>query len=345
MSRQSQQDQTTSSKSTSNSASPGKLHGARWITLANRILRLYCSARVPSTELERLVEFLVNVYVPAWFDVVQNPSFLDGPRCFHRLLQSLDAFPFLEVPDKDELTELDYMKACVNNSAYWSHPECVLISMLTDPEEPALRNEAVEIIKDCRKEEEQRKLMRKAEFELRKIEFVKKMAQFEKKKAAFEKKKAAFEKKELEKNKGRKGKESQPPVFKVKVPEPPVLDESVREFHVTEVGWKGKTYRDFLNGTTTITEPPVTLRMSMAEVEAITADPSKLGLEEIPCHTQCVERMIALDTFVAKRFPAGERFEQEVSNILFSHQRMSQFKSSGDWRSHKKEPRARRYSV
>ena len=151
-------------------------------------------------------------------------------------------------------------------------------------------------------------------------------------KIEFDKKKAAFEKKELEKNKGRKGKESQPPVFKVKVPEPPVLDESVREFHVTEVGWKGKTYRDFLNRTTIITEPPVTLRMSMAEVEAIAVDPSKLGLEEIPSHTQCVERMIALVTFVAKWYPASERFEQEISNILYSRQCMSQFKSSGDWR-------------
>ncbi len=71
--------------------------------------------------------------------------------------------------------------------------------MLTDPEEPALRNEAVEIIKECQKEEEQRKLSRKAEFELRKIEFEKRTVQFEKKKAV-------FEKKELEKNKGRKGK-------------------------------------------------------------------------------------------------------------------------------------------
>ncbi len=43
-----------------------------------------------------MVEFLVNIYAPVWFDVVQNPSFLDGPRCFHRLLQSLDTFPFLE---------------------------------------------------------------------------------------------------------------------------------------------------------------------------------------------------------------------------------------------------------
>ena len=98
---------------------------------------------------------------------------------------------------------------------------------------------------------------------------------------------------------------------------------------MTEVGWKGKTYRDFLNGTTIITKPPVTLRMSMAEVEEIAADPSKLGLEEIPSHTQCVERLIALVTFVAKRYPASERFEQEVSNILYSRQCMSQFKTSG----------------
>ena len=53
------------------SASPGKLHGARWITLANRILRLYCSTSEPTDELIRLVEFLVNVYAPAWLSRTQ----------------------------------------------------------------------------------------------------------------------------------------------------------------------------------------------------------------------------------------------------------------------------------
>ena len=55
--------------------------------------------------------------------------------------------------------------------------------------------------------------------------------------------------------------------------------------------------------------------------------------------------MIALVTFVAKRYPAGECFEQEMSNILYSWQYMSQFKSSGDWRPHIKQPLTRRYSV
>ena len=75
-------------------ASPGKLHNACWLTLANRILRLYCSEVKPSKELTLLVRFVVDVYSPTWFDVVQNPSFLEGPPIFHGLVASLDAFPF-----------------------------------------------------------------------------------------------------------------------------------------------------------------------------------------------------------------------------------------------------------
>ena len=75
-------------------ASPGKFHNARWMTLANRILRLYCSDPNPNVELKLLVRFLIDVYSPTWFDVVQNPSFLDGPKIFHRLVVSLDTFTF-----------------------------------------------------------------------------------------------------------------------------------------------------------------------------------------------------------------------------------------------------------
>ena len=119
-----------------------------------------------------------------------------------------------------------YMKSCVNNSSYWSHPECVLITMLTDTEDPSLRLEALEIIKQChcRAEEE------------------------------------------------------------------PLAEGEVWEFLIKEVSWDCESYRDFLDGGTPITEPPVTLRLSIKEVEAMAADPSTLELEGIPCHTQSVER-------------------------------------------------------
>ena len=57
------------------------------------------------------------------------------------------------------------MESCVNNSSYWSHPECVLICMLTDAEDPALRLEAIEIIKECRRKEEQSQLERAHQLE------------------------------------------------------------------------------------------------------------------------------------------------------------------------------------
>ena len=45
-------------------ASPGKLCHARWLTMANRILRTYISTENPSSNLKLLVKFFLKVYVP-----------------------------------------------------------------------------------------------------------------------------------------------------------------------------------------------------------------------------------------------------------------------------------------
>ena len=93
-------------------ASPGKFHNARWITLAGRDLRMYCSTK-PGTphykELVRMVQFLIDVYCPVWFDIVENPGFLEGPRCFQRQVARLNTFQF----EEEELVE---MKACINQN-------------------------------------------------------------------------------------------------------------------------------------------------------------------------------------------------------------------------------------
>ena len=68
---------------------------------------------------------------------------------------------------------------------------------------------------------------------------------------------------------------------------------------------------------------------------------------DFPCHTQAVERMIGLVTQIAEKFrvtgehPVGQRFEQEVSNVLFSRLVMAYFKSKQDYRPH----RVRRYTI
>lgn len=46
---------------------PGPLCQARWLTTANKILRLYISTEKPSTELIKLVTFILKVYVPVRF--------------------------------------------------------------------------------------------------------------------------------------------------------------------------------------------------------------------------------------------------------------------------------------
>ena len=128
-------------------ASPGKLHNARWLTLANRILRLYCTFEKPSKELTLLIRFVVDVYSPTWFDVVQNPSFLEGPRIFHGLVASLDAFPFSAKKQRKA------MEDSINWNSYCAHPENVLLGMLTDEAKPELRKRAAKIINSLKAKE------------------------------------------------------------------------------------------------------------------------------------------------------------------------------------------------
>ena len=67
--------------------SPGNLNHARWLTKANRILRLYMSQRRPSVELVKVCSFILNVYSPSWFHIKQHNSCQDGAKNFFFLLQ------------------------------------------------------------------------------------------------------------------------------------------------------------------------------------------------------------------------------------------------------------------
>ena len=103
----------------------------------------------------------------------------------------------------------------------------------------------------------------------------------------------------------------------------------------------------------TLTEPPITMRLTQEEVLEVAEDPSKLrltpdptklmrepstepGLETIPCHTQPVERMIGFVTKVSANYPAGDRMEEEISNCLYSRELM--FQSKQDYVSHQAPP-------
>ncbi|GBM24542.1 hypothetical protein AVEN_217122-1 [Araneus ventricosus] len=57
---------------------PGTLNLARWLTTANRILRLYIST---SNQLIILVVFTLRVYAPSWFRIKVHHSIKDGTSC------------------------------------------------------------------------------------------------------------------------------------------------------------------------------------------------------------------------------------------------------------------------
>ena len=56
---------------------PGCLNHFRWLTTANRILKLYVSIKIPSEKLQALAMFIIRVYAPMWFAVKLNSSCKD----------------------------------------------------------------------------------------------------------------------------------------------------------------------------------------------------------------------------------------------------------------------------
>ena len=54
--------------------SSGKLSHARWLTSANRILRLYISKTSPTNNLWILVNYVAKVYIPIWFKIKTKTS-------------------------------------------------------------------------------------------------------------------------------------------------------------------------------------------------------------------------------------------------------------------------------
>ena len=102
---------------------PGPLIHSRWLTTANRILRLYVSSTSPSTELVVLTDYVLRVYAPVWFSIKLEPQCYMGARHLWRLIQ-LSRF----LCESDRLV----VDKCIQRNAFFGHPENILLSMLVD---------------------------------------------------------------------------------------------------------------------------------------------------------------------------------------------------------------------
>lgn len=102
---------------------PGKIHHARWLTTANRILRLYISTVAPSETLKILVQYIMKVYIPVWFQIKCNPSADQGAKHLHQLILKSQFLPekYRTIVNK-----------VIQNNSYFAHSENLLLAMIYD---------------------------------------------------------------------------------------------------------------------------------------------------------------------------------------------------------------------
>lgn len=105
---------------------PGKVVHSRWLTTANRILRLYVSSVNPSYELKTLAEFITKVYAVMWFEIKRKPSIVYGAQHLHKLMKLSRYLP-------KHLKEI--IDPVISRNGYFGHCESLLLAMLHDESE------------------------------------------------------------------------------------------------------------------------------------------------------------------------------------------------------------------
>ena len=105
---------------------PGKMAHSRWLTTANRVLRLYISTSNPTPNLQMLASFIVRVYVPVWFAIKSKPSCKDGARHIWLTVRLSRLLP----PEVRSVID-----PVIQRNAYFCHPENLLLAMLADERE------------------------------------------------------------------------------------------------------------------------------------------------------------------------------------------------------------------
>lgn len=96
---------------------------SRWLTTANRILRLYVATVEPSQNLRTLATFIMNVYGPMWFSIKKSSSCFDGPN---HVMDMTQRSRYLD----DSLKKI--VDPVIQRFAFYAHPENLLLSMLVD---------------------------------------------------------------------------------------------------------------------------------------------------------------------------------------------------------------------
>ena len=118
----------------------GPINHSRWLTLAIRLMQLYTVTPSPSVGLQRVVRYIVQVYVPGWFQIKSHSKFTSGP---------LNLFYQMCLTRSQPLETQSVVKKVLQRNAYFAEPGVLLTSML-ESEQKEVRTKAIIIIKVAR---------------------------------------------------------------------------------------------------------------------------------------------------------------------------------------------------
>lgn len=121
---------------------PGKVVHSRWLTTGNRILRLYLSTLTPSENLLLLVNFIMQVYAPMWFQIKTRPLCIYGAQHLQKTIM-LTRY----LPENLKLV----VDPVIQRNGYFGHPENILIAMIADERE-TIRILALRRVKKAREQ-------------------------------------------------------------------------------------------------------------------------------------------------------------------------------------------------
>ena len=102
---------------------PGPIVHSRWLTTANRLLRLYVATEYPSDTLQILVTYVIKVYAPMWFHIKPKPLCSDGARHIWRLIK----YSRYLTPELREIVD-----PVIQRNGYFGHSENILLAMVTE---------------------------------------------------------------------------------------------------------------------------------------------------------------------------------------------------------------------
>ena len=102
---------------------PGGIAHSRWLTKANRLLRLYVTTNNPAQNLKILANYIIKVYTPMYFNIKYYSSAVYGSTLLFKFIRWTQYLP-------SNLRKV--VNTVIQDNAYFAHSENILLSMLFD---------------------------------------------------------------------------------------------------------------------------------------------------------------------------------------------------------------------